>query len=93
MISLSCHVFLVFFFLMIRRPPRSTLFPYTTLFRSRERRCREKQRGKAREGGGDLKRSEEVGTGRRIDRGSHGKEVRGKRRKQIGKKMTDEKVE
>src|SRR3712207_9517076 len=24
----------VFFFLMIRRPPRSTLFPYTTLFRS-----------------------------------------------------------
>src|SRR5215510_15608608 len=28
---------LVFFFLMIRRPPRSTLFPYTTLFRSRER--------------------------------------------------------
>src|SRR5215216_7745153 len=28
-------VFCVFFFLMIRRPPRSTLFPYTTLFRSR----------------------------------------------------------
>src|SRR2546430_13543716 len=27
----------IFFFLMIRRPPRSTLFPYTTLFRSRER--------------------------------------------------------
>src|SRR5438876_5522142 len=26
--------YLVFFFLMIRRPPRSTLFPYTTLFRS-----------------------------------------------------------
>src|SRR2546426_3637407 len=26
--------FLTFFFLMIRRPPRSTLFPYTTLFRS-----------------------------------------------------------
>src|SRR3712207_7232094 len=26
-----------FFFLMIRRPPRSTLFPYTTLFRSRHR--------------------------------------------------------
>src|SRR5256885_11077672 len=24
----------IFFFLMIRRPPRSTLFPYTTLFRS-----------------------------------------------------------
>src|SRR2546425_8635369 len=27
---------LFFFFLMIRRPPRSTLFPYTTLFRSRD---------------------------------------------------------
>src|SRR3712207_9463289 len=27
-------VYLGFFFLMIRRPPRSTLFPYTTLFRS-----------------------------------------------------------
>src|SRR2546430_5031705 len=27
-----------FFFLMIRRPPRSTLFPYTTLFRSTQRR-------------------------------------------------------
>src|SRR2546422_6060995 len=30
---LSAHLF---FFLMIRRPPRSTLFPYTTLFRSHE---------------------------------------------------------
>src|SRR2546430_7448715 len=28
-----------FFFLMIRRPPRSTLFPYTTLFRSCAERC------------------------------------------------------
>src|SRR2546426_6536598 len=28
-------VYYIFFFLMIRRPPRSTLFPYTTLFRSR----------------------------------------------------------
>ena len=27
-------IFFLFFFLMIRRPPRSTLFPYTTLFRS-----------------------------------------------------------
>src|SRR5438309_11150049 len=27
----------IFFFLMIRRPPRSTLFPYTTLFRSKRR--------------------------------------------------------
>src|ERR1043166_9832204 len=31
----SCKIY--FFFLMIRRPPRSTLFPYTTLFRSRYR--------------------------------------------------------
>src|SRR2546430_7193655 len=30
-------IFLEFFFLMIRRPPRSTLFPYTTLFRSHSR--------------------------------------------------------
>src|SRR5215469_17253647 len=28
------YLFSFFFFLMIRRPPRSTLFPYTTLFRS-----------------------------------------------------------
>src|SRR2546427_7058024 len=27
-------MYFIFFFLMIRRPPRSTLFPYTTLFRS-----------------------------------------------------------
>src|SRR6202012_6310277 len=32
-----------FFFLMIRRPPRSTLFPYTTLFRSR-RHCPDRLR-------------------------------------------------
>src|SRR6266498_5439665 len=31
---------ILFFFLMIRRPPRSTLFPYTTLFRSLARRAR-----------------------------------------------------
>src|SRR3712207_7780864 len=34
----------LFFFLMIRRPPRSTLFPYTTLFRS-ERLRRRRPRG------------------------------------------------
>src|SRR5256885_12265059 len=33
--------FLFFFFLMIRRPPRSTLFPYTTLFRSARVRIRD----------------------------------------------------
>src|SRR5687768_18104248 len=31
----SMSISFFFFFLMIRRPPRSTLFPYTTLFRSR----------------------------------------------------------
>src|SRR5258708_30690331 len=38
LIRLMLPVF--FFFLMIRRPPRSTLFPYTTLFRSPESRHR-----------------------------------------------------
>src|SRR5258708_32604980 len=32
--SYGAYTYLFFFFLMIRRPPRSTLFPYTTLFRS-----------------------------------------------------------
>src|SRR5256885_7144112 len=31
---MACDHVVLFFFLMIRRPPRSTLFPYTTLFRS-----------------------------------------------------------
>src|SRR3954449_13635079 len=35
--SWSCPSSVLFFFLMIRRPPRSTLFPYTTLFRSSPR--------------------------------------------------------
>src|SRR6478609_11213954 len=50
--SLLFFVFL-FFFLMIRRPPRSTLFPYTTLFRSGPRhghrqRCRQHHRARVR---------------------------------------------
>src|SRR2546430_12998334 len=45
-----------FFFLMIRRPPRSTLFPYTTLFRSARRQGRRRVRdrglaGRVRERG------------------------------------------
>src|SRR5256885_14892030 len=36
---------LLFFFLMIRRPPRSTLFPYTTLFRSEQRDAAEAMDG------------------------------------------------
>src|SRR3989337_3114075 len=39
---------LFFFFLMIRRPPRSTLFPYTTLFRSRDGRPSHDHPGAAR---------------------------------------------
>src|SRR3712207_8794185 len=34
------HAIFDYFFLMIRRPPRSTLFPYTTLFRSQNPRLR-----------------------------------------------------
>src|SRR5688572_32097241 len=45
---------LLFFFLLIRRPPRSTLFPYTTLFRSRGvRGARGGRRGQGRGGGVD----------------------------------------
>src|SRR3712207_7916116 len=35
--SIKSCIIMSFFFLMIRRPPRSTLFPYTTLFRSDQR--------------------------------------------------------
>src|ERR1041384_8417996 len=48
-----------FFFLMIRRPPRSTLFPYTTLFRS-PREDRPRVRGSATEHAPEVRhRSEE----------------------------------
>src|SRR5439155_27205789 len=42
-------IFYLFFFLMLRRPPRSTLFPYTTLFRSLRHRsaCRGRRAGAA----------------------------------------------
>src|SRR2546430_10414784 len=39
-----------FFFLMIRRPPRSTLFPYTTLFRSLDRGLEDVRAGRAAQG-------------------------------------------
>src|SRR5271163_1403854 len=52
-----------FFFLMIRRPPRSTLFPYTTLFRSVEIELQGDAGGSQGAGGGDFRdagdRSEE----------------------------------
>src|SRR3712207_8823691 len=46
----------VFFFLMIRRPPRSTLFPYTTLFRSGARGAGGHTAGALRAPGGHLRR-------------------------------------
>src|SRR4051812_49673925 len=63
-----CVPFLVamltfFFFLMIRRPPRSTLFPYTTLFRSGARAARASALARERQSVADRKerhvRSEE----------------------------------
>src|SRR2546429_2927443 len=61
-------IYFYFFFLMIRRPPRSTLFPYTTLFRSAVeadhpralgRLGRRGRRGRRRRRGRGLGRSEE----------------------------------
>src|SRR5215813_14980215 len=54
-VSLFC---VFFFFLMIRRPPRSTLFPYTTLFRSRPAAPR-KAHSRGAQGGRAHSRSEE----------------------------------
>src|SRR5476651_2810316 len=60
MILLSPSFFLFLFFLMIRRPPRSTLFPYTTLFRSPAGQADGLQRRRAvQQGGGSGGRSEE----------------------------------
>src|SRR2546421_5993035 len=42
---------------MIRRPPRSTLFPYTTLFRSSGRQSRCRRRSRSRTGCGSTRRS------------------------------------
>src|SRR5207253_8956993 len=54
-------LFPFFFFLMIRRPPRSTLFPYTTLFRSLRRASRARRYRISRDSGssGRRPRSEE----------------------------------
>src|SRR2546430_12681982 len=41
LVNVDVHIYFFFFFLMIRRPPRSTLFPYTTLFRSVSDRLRD----------------------------------------------------
>src|SRR3712207_7597995 len=60
------------FFLMIRRPPRSTLFPYTTLFRSpstpprreRQRRGRRGRRAVPPRGGSPRRRAPRLGSQR-----------------------------
>src|SRR3712207_9477042 len=57
----KCDRILVFFFLMIRLPPRSTLFPYTTLFRSASSADPQRQRAQPPSGQG----VERVGDGRR----------------------------
>src|SRR3989442_2031006 len=50
--AFSTCFFSFFFFLMIRRPPRSTLFPYTTLFRSRMGPLPSSQRARTSGSGG-----------------------------------------
>src|SRR5256885_11575249 len=59
----ATSLFSFFFFLMIRRPPRSTLFPYTTLFRSQRQLGRAAHRnddgGPSRPRGRTSGRSEE----------------------------------
>src|SRR3712207_8592161 len=50
----------MFFFLMIRRPPRSTLFPYTTLFRSDDRQAEVVLERAERAGGAELRERRRV---------------------------------
>src|SRR5260221_2710334 len=59
-------IFIFFFFLMIRRPPRSTLFPYTTLFRSHGSLRRQDCGSGAADGGQchDSQQKRRLGTGR-----------------------------
>src|SRR5207253_9812580 len=48
MIHCSAHTYPIIFFFMVQRPPRSTLFPYTTLFRSHFRKALSSRPGDAR---------------------------------------------
>src|SRR5258708_28170897 len=63
---------LLFFFLMIRRPPRSTLFPYTTLFRSAPLASQARYRVTA-----DKEWFYQVADGRRLAQIARGAEVQG----------------
>src|SRR5204863_8012757 len=49
-VFILCLFYFCLFFLMIRRPPRSTLFPYTTLFRSRRAPLRGRRDGRRSRG-------------------------------------------
>src|SRR5690348_18118015 len=63
---------IIIFFLMIRRPPRSTLFPYTTLFRSQHRVAAQEpqcDQGPVQRQPDDEKRQGEAG---RVHRQQHG---------------------
>src|SRR5688572_32757788 len=51
----------LFFFLMLRRPPRSTLFPYTTLFRSVRRARRRRWRHEVSRRAGGRRRAPPLG--------------------------------
>src|SRR5690606_41934645 len=71
--ALSCTYLLffcsfIFFFLMIRRPPRSTLFPYTTLFRSVRRAPRLREPRLEGPAAGRRRRRRGLGQGHRVGR-------------------------
>src|SRR5690242_20985481 len=60
----------IFFFLMIRRPPRSTLFPYTTLFRSKTPHQTEKSQRQGRQSAAQRKVKALMKTKRPVDLGT-----------------------
>src|SRR5207245_9697297 len=76
--TLVIYLLDIFFFLMLRRPPRSTLFPYTTLFRSRGARRARRHLDRASGACGDRAR----GLRCRVDRAesAHGAARRSQRR-------------
>src|SRR5256885_5795877 len=75
-----------FFFLMIRRPPRSTLFPYTTLFRSPRAGDRGGDPRRRRVGGGTRAPRRPVGRG--APPGAQGRTGRAVRRADVDRKST-----
>src|SRR5206468_10496215 len=85
--------FSVVSFLMIRRPPRSTLFPYTTLFRSCEGAAQEHPRAHAPppRGGGAAPASGGGALGRRVDRGDEARGARRARRVRARRAAVDRK--